>query len=270
MSILDEIVRQKRAEVGRLGPWSAALRRQAEEMGPARDFAAALVSSESEVAVIAEVKRKSPSAGWIRRDANAAGLASMYAHGGASAISVLTDGPNFGGDRSDLEAVRAAVQAPVLRKDFMVDAVQVYETRAMGADALLLIVRILEDDRLRDLLRLAGEVGLAALVETHDEEELDRALAAGARVVGINNRDLKRFETDLAVTERLASRVPPEVVLVGESGIETAADVDRLGEAGVDAVLVGESVAGAADPMDAVSALSGRPRSAGARGGSGR
>ena len=265
MSILDEIVRQKGAEVGRLGPWAAALRRQAEEAGPARDFVGALRSPEAEVAVIAEVKRKSPSAGWIRRDANAAGLASMYAHGGASAISVLTDGPNFGGDRSDLEAVRSAVEVPVLRKDFIVDAVQVYETRAMGADALLLIVRVLDDARLRELLELAGEVGLAALVETHDEAELERALAAGARVVGINNRDLTRFETDLAVTERLAGRVPPEVTLVGESGIEGVEDVDRLGWAGVDAVLVGESVAGADDPLEAVSALAGRPRAADAR-----
>ncbi|MEJ2502054.1 MAG: indole-3-glycerol phosphate synthase TrpC [Gemmatimonadota bacterium] len=266
MSILDAIVREKRAEVGRLGPWAAALRRQAEEAAPTRSFAAAVRAPEGSVSVIAEVKRKSPSAGWIRRDANAAGLASMYAHGGASAISVLTDGPNFGGDRSDLESVRAAVVVPVLRKDFIVDPVQVYETRAMGADAMLLIVRILDDAQLGDLLGLGEELGLAALVEVHDGRELDRALGAGARVVGINNRDLKRFETDLAVTERLAPRVPPTVTLVGESGIDTAEDVDRLGAVGVDAVLVGEAVAGASDPMAAVEALAGRSRSRGARG----
>ena len=137
----------------------------------------------------------------------------------------------------------------------------------MGADAVLLIVRILEVAELSDLLGLAGELGLGALVEAHDEAELELALEAGAGVVGVNNRDLKRFETDLAVTERLAPRVPAGVVLVGESGIETAADVERLGAAGVDAVLVGESVAGADDPMAAVAGLTGRSRDPGARAG---
>ena len=267
MSILDQIVREKRAEAGRLAPWRSALRRQAEEAAkasPARDFAAALAAPDA-VAVIAEVKRRSPSAGWIRRDLNAAGLASMYVHGGAAAVSVLTDEPHFGGSREDLESVRGAVGVPVLRKDFVVDPVQVYETRAMGADALLLIVRILEDGALADLLAQARELGLGALVETHDARELERALKAGAGVVGINNRDLSRFETDLGVAESLAGRVPEGVVLVGESGIETAADVDRLGAAGVDAVLVGETLVRADDPMEAVSRLAGRPRSRGAR-----
>lgn len=259
MTILDQIVRQKRAEVGRLAPWKGALQRQAEEAPPARDFEAALRSGET-VSVIAEVKRRSPSAGWIRRDLNAAGLASMYAHGGASAVSVLTDEENFGGSRTDLEMVRDAVSVPVLRKDFVVDEVQLYEARAMGADALLLIVGILEGARLADLLGLAAEVGLHALVEAHDEAELDRALEAGAGVIGINNRDLRRFETDLAVSERLAPRVPGDVVLVGESGIHTPADVDRLGAVGVNAVLVGESLVRADDSMAAVAALVGRSR----------
>jgi indole-3-glycerol phosphate synthase len=257
--ILDEIVRQKRAEVGRLSPWAGALRKQAEAMTPGRDFAAALRRA-GEVAVIAEVKRKSPSAGWIRRDLNAAGLASTYAHGGAAAVSVLTDEAYFGGSREDLESVRSAVEVPVLRKDFVLEAVQVYESRAMGADAVLLIARILEGERLAELVALAREVGMVALVETHDAVEVERALAAGAEVVGINNRDLSRFETDLAITERLAPGLPSEVVVVGESGIETASDVDRMGAAGVDAVLVGESLVRADDPVAAVEALAGRGR----------
>lgn len=259
MGILEEIVREKRAEAGRLAPWEGALRKQAEAMDKPRDLRGALRRA-GEVAVIAEVKRKSPSAGWIRRDLNAAGLASTYEHGGAAAVSVLTDEPNFGGSREDLEAVRGAVTVPVLRKDFLLEPVQVYESRAMGADAVLLIVRILEGDRLGALITLAGELGMSALVEAHDESELERALAAGADLVGINNRDLARFETDLAVGERLAPRVPADVVVVGESGIETPSDVDRLGAAGVDAVLVGESLVRADDPVAAVEALAGRAR----------
>lgn len=261
MGILDEIVRQKRAEVGRLAPWAGALRKQAEAMEPARDLVGALRDA-SGVAVIAEVKRKSPSAGWIQRDLNPAGLASMYVHGGAAAISVLTDEPNFGGSREDLEAVRSAVPVPVLRKDFLVEPVQLYESRAMGADAVLLIARILDGDGLGELVALAAELGMGALVETHDEDELARALAAGARLVGINNRDLARFETDLAVAERLAPGVRGDVVVVAESGIEGVSDVDRMGAAGADAVLVGESLVRADDPMAAVEALAGRERAA--------
>lgn len=259
MAILDEIVRQKRAEVGRLAPWEGALRKQAEAMEPARDFVGALRMA-SGVAVIAEVKRKSPSAGWIQRDLNPAGLGSMYVHGGAAAISVLTDEPNFGGSREDLEAVRRAVPVPVLRKDFLLEPVQLYESRAMGADAVLLIARILEDERLAELVSLAAELGMTALVEAHDEKDLERALEAGARLVGINNRDLTRFETDLSVTERLAPGLRGDVVVVAESGIDAAADVDRMGAAGADAVLVGESLVRADDPMAAVEALAGRER----------
>jgi indole-3-glycerol phosphate synthase len=259
MSILERILHDKRAEVGRLAPWRAALRKQAEASQAARDFAGAL-RREGEVVVVAEVKRRSPSAGWIRRELNAAGLASAYEHGGASAVSVLTDGPGFGGSREDLESARAAVAVPVLRKDFIVDAVQVYESRAMGADAVLLIVRALEPAALGALIGLAAELGMCALVEAHDRAELERALKAGARVVGINNRDLTRFETDLSVAESLAADVPEEIVVVGESGIRTAADVDRLGSAGVDAVLVGESLVRADDPVEAVRVLARRPR----------
>lgn len=258
MSVLDDIVRAKRAEIGRLHPWRSALRKQAEDAPAPRDFAGALRGER--VAVIAEVKRRSPSAGWIRRDLNAAGLASMYAHGGAAAISVLTDGEHFGGSREDLEQARAAVDVPVLRKDFILEPVQVHEARAMGADAVLLIVRLLDDDVLRDLTALAGELGMAALVETHEAGEVERALKAGARVVGINNRDLSKFETDLATTERLVPGLPGDIVVVGESGIHERADVERLAAAGVDAVLVGESLVRADDAAAAVAALAGVAR----------
>ncbi|HUG39890.1 MAG TPA: indole-3-glycerol phosphate synthase TrpC [Longimicrobiales bacterium] len=258
MSVLDEIVRAKRAEVGRLHPWRSALRKQAESAPAPRDFTAALRGDA--VGVVAEVKRRSPSAGWIRRDLNAAGLASMYAHGGASAVSVLTDGQHFGGSREDLEQVRGAVAVPVLRKDFVLEPVQVHEARAMGADAVLLIVRILNDAALRDLVALAGELAMAALVETHEVGEVERALKAGARVLGINNRDLSRFETDLGTTERLIAGVPGDVVVVGESGVRDRADVERLAEAGADAVLVGESLVRSDDPQAAVAALAGVPR----------
>lgn len=265
--VLDRIVRGKRAEVGRLGPWADALRKQAESAEPARDFAGALRGG-STVSVIAEVKRKSPSAGWIHRDLNAAGQASVYEHGGASAVSVLTDEEHFGGSREDLESARDAVSVPVLRKDFIIDPVQVHEARAMGADGVLLIVRILEEERLRALHGLVEELGMAALVETHDAEELDRALAVGATVIGINNRDLSTFRTDLSVAESLAPGVPEGVVLVGESGIHDPEDVDRLGAAGVDAVLVGESLVRSPDAMEAVGRLAGRPRARDARPGS--
>lgn len=258
MSVLDDIVRAKRAEIGRLHPWRSALRKQAESAPAPRDFAASL--RRETVTVIAEVKRRSPSAGWIRRDLNAAGVASMYAHGGAAAISVLTDGEHFGGSREDLEQVRAAVSVPVLRKDFVLEPVQVHEARAMGADAVLLIARILDDAALRDLAALAAELGMAALVETHEAGEVERALKAGARVLGINNRDLSKFETDLATTERLMAGVPADVVVVGESGVAGPEDVERLAAAGVDAVLVGESLVRADDPQAAVAALAGVTR----------
>ena len=264
-AVLDSIVRSKRAEVGRLGPWASALRKQAEAAAPPRDFAGAL-RGDDVVSVIAEVKRRSPSAGWIRRDLNAAGQASVYVHGGASAISVLTDEEYFGGSREDLEAARSAVEVPVLRKDFVIDPVQVHEARSMGADAVLLIVRILEGDQLAQLVSVVEELGMAALVEAHDGAEVDRALEAGATVIGINNRDLTTFETDLGVAESLAPRSPGAEVLVGESGIRDPEDVDRLGAAGVDAVLIGESLVRSPDPVEAVARLAGRPRDATVRG----
>jgi indole-3-glycerol phosphate synthase len=242
MSVLDRIVATKVAEVAALGPRRRQLEEAAAVAGPRPDFEAALRAGGS-MRVIAEVKRRSPSAGEIRRaDTPAAEVAMSYAQAGAAAISVLTDREYFGGTLSDLESVGAAVDVPLLRKDFTVDEVQVYESRASGASAVLLIVRILDDAQLRDYRQLAESLGMSALVEVHDEVELERAVASGAGIIGVNNRDLSTFVTDLAVTERLAPGVPAGTILVGESGIRSAADVERLAAAGAHAVLVGEAL----------------------------
>ncbi len=217
------------------------------------------------MALIAEVKRKSPGAGDIRPDLDPAEQARGYQSGGASAVSVLTDGTYFSGSLADLRDTRRAVEAPVLRKDFMLDPLQVWEARAAGADAVLLIVRILDDAELVELQALAQELGMAALVEVHDGLELERALAAEARIVGINNRDLTTFETRLEVTLDLVSQVPDDVVLVSESGIAGPTDVDALGSAGVNAVLVGEWLVRQPDAARAAAALSGRRRAEGRR-----
>lgn len=259
MSILERIVRTKKEEVARLRSWRGVVEAALDDAPPARDFAAAL-RRDDDVAVMAEVKRRSPGAGEIRPGLDPVGLASVYRDGGAAALSVLTDEEYFGGTLDDLRDVRERVDLPVLRKDFVIDELQVAEARGAGADAVLLIVRILDDDRLVALRERAEALGMTALVEVHGDEELERALAAGARVVGVNNRDLSTFETDLAVTERLAPRVPPEVVLVSESGIGSGDDVARVGRAGADAVLVGESLLRAPDPGRAVSELVGRTR----------
>ena len=209
---------------------------------------------------MAEVKRRSPGAGDIRPGLDPARLAAGYARSGAAAVSVLTDGPYFGGSLGDLRAVKSAIPVPVLRKDFVLDELQVAEARAAGADAVLLIARILDGPRLGDLLRSAGRHGVHALVEVHDVDELERALSAGARIVGVNNRDLATFTTDLGVTLGLVGRIPGDVVVVSESGIRARDDVERLGRAGVDAVLVGETLLRADDPGRAAADLVGCPR----------
>jgi len=259
MTILDRIVRTKREEVARLRSWGGAVEARLEDAPPPRDFRACLVGGE-EVAVIAEVKRRSPGAGEIRPGLNPPGLASLYREGGAAAVSVLTDETYFGGSLDDLRAVGEAVDLPLLRKDFVIDELQVTEARGAGADAVLLIVRILDDERLRNLLRRTRELGMEALVEVHGPRELERALEAGAGVVGVNNRDLSTFETSLEVTLELASRVPADVALVSESGISAAQDVARLGAAGADAILVGEALLTRPDPADGLAELVGHTR----------
>ncbi|HEX8275173.1 MAG TPA: indole-3-glycerol phosphate synthase TrpC [Longimicrobiaceae bacterium] len=264
MSILQRIVDTKRGEVADLLPRLAELRSRATDAPPARGFAAAL-RRPGEVRLLAEVKRRSPSAGEIRPGADPVEVARAYEQGGAAAVSVLTDREYFGGDLEFLRRVREAVALPAIRKDFLIDPAQLWEARAAGADAVLLIVRILDDARLGELLGLAAETGMDALVEVHDAEELERALAAGSVLVGVNNRDLGSFRTELDLSVRLAASVPGGVTLVAESGIRTAGDVDRLGAAGIDAVLVGESLMRQDDLRAAAAALAGRPRDPAAR-----
>jgi indole-3-glycerol phosphate synthase len=207
------------------------------------------------VNIIAEHKRRSPSRGAIREDLAPAEVARSYEAAGASALSVLTDGPFFGGRLEHLVEARAATGLPVLRKDFVVDPWQVWETRAAGADAVLLIVAALGDDELKTLLAASGEAGFDALVEVHDQGELDRALSAGAQVVGVNNRNLKTMEVSLDTGLSLSSAIPNGVVKVAESGIRTGDDVRRLRAAGFDAVLVGERLMVAPDPGLALRSL---------------
>ncbi|MDB4951025.1 MAG: Indole-3-glycerol-phosphate synthase [Gemmatimonadetes bacterium] len=262
--VLDRIVAVKHAEVRGILPYRAELIAAAKDAPPARPFAAAL-RSPHEVRLLAEVKRRSPSAGEIRPGADPAEVARAYQSAGAAALSVLTDREFFGGGLNALRDVRAAVGLPLIRKDFVVDPVQVWEARGAGADAVLLIVRILGDGLLADLLGLAWELGMDALVEAHTPEELDRALAAGSTLVGVNNRDLDTFTTDLELCVHLAPRVPSSVTYVGESGIRSAEDVDRLGAAGIDAILVGESLMRQPDVRAAAAALVGRRKTSGVR-----
>jgi indole-3-glycerol phosphate synthase len=242
--ILDEILDHKRAELEiartRVAPEELA-RRAAEAAEPTRGFRQALAST-PQPRIVAEIKRRSPSKGVIRADFDPVDCALAYAGAGAAALSVLTDEQFFGGHLDYLEKVRRAVTLPLLRKDFAIDPYQIDEARVGGADAVLLIVSALAPDELEALRDHALAVGLDALVEVHDEAELETALACGADLVGINNRNLRTFETDLAVTERLAPRIPSGVVLVAESGIFTPSDVARLAAAGAHAFLVGESL----------------------------
>ena len=216
--------------------------------------------SGTRIAVIAEVKRSSPSKGPLNPDLDPAELATAYEVGGASAISVLTDNAFFGGSESDLRAARGATSLPVLRKDFTVCARDVLDARIMGADAVLLIVAALSDQELTELLGLAGSVGLDALVEVHDEQEAARALSAGATTVGVNQRDLFTFEVDTGRAARVAGSLPSGVCRVAESGIRDRSDVSLLADAGFDAVLVGETFVRSTQPAAAVADLAGVDR----------
>lgn len=244
MSVLDEILAAKRSEVEDLKRRVPPDRLEA-LIGRAGDsprrFREALLES-PEPRVVAELKRRSPSRGVIRADFDPVACAKMYAVAGAAALSVLTDERYFGGRLEDLGAVREVVPLPLLRKDFVIDAYQIDEAAAFGADAVLLIVAALDPARLAELRARAHERGLDALVEVHDARELKLAGEAGADLIGINNRDLHTFETDLAVTERLAPLAPPGSVIVAESGVFTHGDVQRLTKAGAHAFLVGESL----------------------------
>jgi indole-3-glycerol phosphate synthase len=246
--ILDRILADKYLEVAqrRISTPIELLREQALAQTPPRDFVGALKQARRP-ALIAECKKASPSKGLLRLEYDPAQLARTYAENGAAALSVLTDEKFFQGSLSDLSAAREASGLPALRKDFIVDGYQVYEARAAGADAVLLIVVALRLDQLRELHALIGELGMAALVEVHDEAEVDTALKIEPKLIGVNNRNLHDFSVDLQTTARLRKCIPAEIALVAESGIHTADDVVRVGEMGVDAILVGEALVTASD-----------------------
>ncbi len=253
---LDRILEGHRAAAATDPRAFDALVDAARAAGPARGFTVALrAAAATELAVIAEVKRRSPSRGDLARDLDPAATAGAYERGGAACLSVLTDEAWFGGSADDLRTARAAVSVPVLRKDFTVDVRDVCDARLMGADAVLLIVAALDDPELADLHALAVELGLDVLVEVHDEAELERAVAVGAEVVGVNQRDLATFEVDTDRAVRVVAAMPANVVRVAESGIRGPADSARLADAGFHAVLVGESIVTAGDPAASVTAL---------------
>jgi indole-3-glycerol phosphate synthase len=258
--ILDQILEQTRQTVAlarRQTPW-AEIEAQAVQAAPARDFRAAL-RRPSSIACISEFKRRSPSKGWIRQAAEPEAIASAYQSAGASAISVLTDGPFFGGSLDDLRKVRATVDIPVLRKDFVVDTYQVAEARAAGADAVLLIVAALSRSDLAGLLTEVRRWGMHALVETHDQQEVETAVAAGATIIGVNHRDLRTFQMNMDLAAQLRPVISRDRVVVAESGIRTRDDVTRMRTAGIDAILVGEGLMAEPDPGLALRRLLSQP-----------
>jgi len=262
LTVLDEILATKIDEVTLLRQPQTRdlLREHAIGASRARDFAGALRRGDGALAVIGELKRRSPSRGDLAPDLEPGETAKAYEAGGAAALSVLTDRPYFGGSVADMQAARDATGLPVLRKDFTIDEIQVYEARAIGADAVLLICAALPDDALlADLHALARELGMAALVETHDAAEIDRALSAAAEIVGVNSRDLATFSEDLDVAGALASRLPAGVIAVAESAIRSADDARRMADAGFDAVLVGEALVRADDPAALVREFAAAP-----------
>lgn len=251
--ILARIVDHKRSTLARASARRGDLERRAEERSPARDFRAALTAASP--AIVSEIKQASPSKGILTGNFHPASIAKLYASGGAAALSVLTDEEFFKGKLADLKSARAAVTIPVLRKDFTIDEFDVIEAAAYGADAILLIAAILEVAQLRAFRELAARYGMAALVEVHDERELDAALNSGADIIGVNNRNLHTFQVTLETSLRLVERMPAEAVKVAESGVHSRDDVRRLQDAGFHAFLVGEHLMKAADPAAALREL---------------
>jgi indole-3-glycerol phosphate synthase len=249
--ILSRIAAYKRQEVA-AAKEERPLRvetRRAEEAPRPRGFRAALDAAKTakRPGLIAEIKKASPSKGVIREDFDPPALGRAYERGGASCLSVLTDGPSFQGAKDDLPAARTATSLPALRKDFMIDPYQIVQSRALSADCILVIMAMLSDESAQELLGVAGEWGMDALVEVHNEEELDRALSLGATLIGINNRDLKTFHTDIETSLALKPKIPPECHVVAESGLSSSADLTRLAHIGISSYLIGESLMRASD-----------------------
>lgn len=249
--ILKKILDHKLGEVSssKIAMPSAELRAKVADLPPPRGFRAALqrTSDAKGTAIIAEVKKGSPSKGVIRADFDPLNIAAIYAENGAACLSILTDAHFFMGELAYIPAIRKVVDIPLLRKDFIFDPYQVYEARSAGADAILLIAAMLDPPLLRDLVALAGELALDVLLEVHDEGELEKALEVECAMIGINNRDLRTFDTNLSTTERLAARIPSDRLIVAESGINSRADLLRLADAGAKAFLIGESLMREAD-----------------------
>ncbi len=255
MNKLDEIIAHKHREIERLLPLTEKLRAAAAARNDFRGFGQALMADPSRLGMIAEVKRASPSAGTIAAEFDYLTIARTYQKAGASAISVLTDEKYFQGRLDYLTNIRQELEIPVLRKDFIIHEVQIFEAVVAGADAILLIVAALDQPTLTRLLETAHAYQLDVLVEVHDLPELDRALDTEARIIGVNNRNLKSFTVDLAATESLAEEVPPDVILVSESGIKTPEDAQRLAAAGADALLVGETLMRSGNVLEDLPAL---------------
>ncbi|MGV1099600.1 indole-3-glycerol phosphate synthase TrpC [Thiovibrio sp. JS02] len=253
--ILDTIVARKKEEVAALK--AKGIEEPGMTVEPPRGFIRALTAYQG-VAVIAEAKKASPSKGVIRPDFDPVAIARNYLAGGAQAMSVLTDAHFFQGSLAYIPLVRAAVPLPVLRKDFIIDSMQIREARAFGADAILLIAAILSQSQIEEFLALASELGMDALVEVHDEAETEKAVAAGSRLIGVNNRDLRDFSMDLNTTFRLQKLIPKEIPLVSESGIRDCQDMRKLAAHGVRAALIGESLMRAADQAKALRKLRGQ------------
>ena len=246
MTILDKILTVKRAEVAAAKKAAPDMETRARRTGETRDFVGALRAKQP--AVIAEVKRASPSKGLLRANFDPAAIARSYESGGAACMSVLTDREFFQGSSEDLIKARAACALPVLRKDFLIEPYQVFEARAIGADCVLLIVACLKDTQMRELERIAHSLGMAVLVEVHDADELERALALKTPLIGVNNRNLRTFETRLETTLDLLPRIPKDRLVITESGILSTADVRRMRDNGVNTFLVGEAFMRAGDP----------------------